>query len=513
MFDNMSQQKRIIIAVVLSLLFFIVYDFIVPKPVVNKPVANTNNTSEVIEKKLDLDIKDKSKENVIATISDEHFNVLINDRGEIISYELKDKKFLKDDSEGINLVDKNALLFPLAINFYDSEFNDLFNKTPFVANKDMLKTNEELVLTKNINDIVVTKVIKFKDNGFYEVKVNFSDNKDRDYVITPGQRPNVIADSYTVHGAMLYKNDDTKVDYEDGNIKANVQEVEENIMISAFSDRYYTSTFYNLDKPYKVILKNLNGLSVGYIVAKGNEIFNGYIGPKEHKVLEKVDSRLTNVVEYGWFTFIAKPMFSFLSFLHSHINNWGWAIVVLTIIIRIILFPLTYKSMVSMQKLKVLAPKIKEIQEKYKGDAQKMQMHMMELYKKHKANPLGGCLPILIQIPIFFAIYRVLLNAIELKAAPWALWINDLALHDPYYVLPIYMGVTMFLQQIITPMTIQDPTQAKIIKFLPVVFVFFFISFPAGLTLYWCVNNTFSLAQQWFINKIFAKKEAKNENN
>lgn len=160
-----------------------------------------------------------------------------------------------------------------------------------------------------------------------------------------------------------------------------------------------------------------------------------------------------------------------------------------------------------MQKLKVLAPQIKEIQEKYKGDPQKINTHMMELYRKHKANPMGGCLPILIQIPIFFAIYRVLLNAIELKAAPWAFWITDLSLKDPYYVLPILMGGTMFLQQIISPMTIQDKTQAMIMKFLPIIFTFFFINFPAGLTLYWCVNNACSLLQQFIINKIFQNKD------
>ncbi|WP_420707971.1 membrane protein insertase YidC [Campylobacter sp. MG1] len=510
MFDNMSQQKRIIIAVVLSLIFFMAYDFFIPKPVVTKPVENTSE-KQLVDNHPKLDIKSKDKENIIASVSSSHFVADISDKGEIVSFELKDERFLSDDSKGINLINNNASLFPLTMSFYDSEFNDLFNKVPFSANKTSLNANEELVLTKDINGVVVTKIIQFDDNGFYKVKVMFSDNKDRDYVITPGERPNVIADSYTVHGAMVYKNDDTKVDYEDGDIKVGVQESEQNVIISAFSDRYYTSAFYNLEKPYKVVLKNLNDLSVGYIIAKGNDTFNGYIGPKEHKILESVDARLTNVVEYGWFTFIAKPMFSFLSFLYSHIGNWGWAIVVLTIIIRIILFPLTYKSMVSMQKLKILAPEVKEIQEKYKGNPQKMQMHMMELYKKHKANPLGGCLPILIQIPIFFAIYRVLLNAIELKAAPWALWINDLAVQDPYYILPIYMGATMFLQQIITPMTIQDPTQAKIIKFLPLVFVIFFINFPAGLTLYWCINNTFSLVQQLFINRIFANKEAKNE--
>ena len=214
------------------------------------------------------------------------------------------------------------------------------------------------------------------------------------------------------------------------------------------------------------------------------------------------------MIEYGWFTFLAKPMFVFLQYIHDIVGNWGWTIVVLTLIVKLILYPLSYKGMVSMQKLKDLAPKIKEIQEKYKGDPQKSSMHMMELYKKHGANPMGGCLPILLQIPIFFAIYRVLLNAIELKGAEWILWIHDLALMDPYFVLPILMGATMFLQQKITPNTIQDETQRKMFQFLPVIFTFFFLWFPAGLTLYWFINNLFTVGQQYYINKIFEKQKS-----
>lgn len=512
MFDNMSQQKRLIIAIVISMIFFIAYDFLAPKPVPTQQVVQNNEIKSIQTSTVNQAPIIKN-EKVISIITNEHFEAKINENGEISSFILKDERFLSDKKEAINLIDKNTNTYPLAMVFYDTEFNSSFNKIPFTASSFNVTSNRELVLTKDVNGVIVSKIINFSDNGFYQVKINFSDNKARDYVITPGERPNVLADTLTVHGAMIYKSDDTKVDYEDGDIKANDERVETDATIAAFSDRYYTSTFYNFEKPFKVILKNYKDLSMGYIVGSGNETFYAYIGPKEHKILEAVNEKLTNVVEYGWFTFIAKPMFAFLSFIYSHVGNWGWSIVILTIVVRICLVYPTYKSMVSMQKLKILAPKIKEIQEKYKGNPQKMQMHMMELYKKHKANPLGGCLPILIQIPIFFAIYRVLLNAIELKAAPWALWINDLAMHDPYYILPIYMGATMFLQQVITPMTIQDPMQAKIMKFLPLVFVVFFINFPAGLTLYWCVNNTFSLAQQWFVNKIFANKEGKNANN
>jgi YidC/Oxa1 family membrane protein insertase len=166
--------------------------------------------------------------------------------------------------------------------------------------------------------------------------------------------------------------------------------------------------------------------------------------------------------------------------------------------------------MLSMQKLKDLAPKMKDIKEKYKGDSAKMNMKMMELYKNHGANPLGGCLPLLLQIPIFFALYRVLLNADELQGAEWILWINNLAVMDPYWVLPILMGITMYYQQKITPSNFTDPLQEKIFKFFPVLMTVFFISFPAGLVLYWLTNNILTIAQQYYINKVYDKHKALN---
>ena len=200
-------------------------------------------------------------------------------------------------------------------------------------------------------------------------------------------------------------------------------------------------------------------------------------------------------------------MFILLQYIHSLVGNWGWTIVLLTLLIKLVLYPLSHKGMVSMQKLKELAPKMKEIQEKYKGDSQKSSMHMMELYKKHGANPMGGCLPMILQIPVFFAIYRVLLNAIELKGSQWILWIDDLAAMDPYYVLPILMGITMFVQQKITPNTIQDEMQKKMFQYLPIIFTFFFLWFPAGLTLYWFINNLFTVSHQYYVNKIFQEQK------
>ena len=213
------------------------------------------------------------------------------------------------------------------------------------------------------------------------------------------------------------------------------------------------------------------------------------------------------MIEYGFFTFIAHPVFLFLKYIYDIVGNWGWSIIIITLIIRFILYPLTYKGMVSMNKLKALAPKISELKVKHEGDPQKMNAKMMELYKKHGANPMGGCLPMLMQIPVFFAIYRVLLNSVELKDAPWIGWIKDLSLMDPYFILPVLMSASMFWQQSITPTNFTDPMQEKIMKFLPLIFMFFFLTFPAGLTLYWFINNLFSVAQQYYVNSIFDKQD------
>ncbi|NPA61140.1 MAG: membrane protein insertase YidC, partial [Epsilonproteobacteria bacterium] len=201
--------------------------------------------------------------------------------------------------------------------------------------------------------------------------------------------------------------------------------------------------------------------------------------------------------------FIAKPLFNILYWLERHIDNWGWSIIILTILIKLLLFPLSYKGMISMQKLKDLAPKMQEIRERYKDDAQKMNMKVMELYRKHDANPMGGCLPMLLQIPIFFALYRVFLNAVELQGAPWILWISDLSAQDPYFILPILMGASMWFQQKITPTTVTDPMQQKIFQWLPVVMTLFFLTFPSGLVLYWLVNNLFTIGQQYVVNRSY----------
>jgi len=227
-----------------------------------------------------------------------------------------------------------------------------------------------------------------------------------------------------------------------------------------------------------------------------------YVGPTDQDSLSKISEGLDLSVDYGVFAFVSKPIFAVMSFINKHIvSNWGWTIILLTLFIKALFFYPSAMSYKSMAKMKKLGPKIKEISEKYKNDPQQKQKATMDFYRKEKINPLGGCLPMLIQMPVFMGLYWVLQESVELRQAPWMLWYKDLSLRDPYFILPLIMGASMFIQQKLNPPAVQDPMQQKIFTYLPVIFTVMFLFFPAGLVLYWVVNNILSILQQWFINK------------
>ncbi|MEE9309977.1 MAG: membrane protein insertase YidC [Cocleimonas sp.] len=227
-----------------------------------------------------------------------------------------------------------------------------------------------------------------------------------------------------------------------------------------------------------------------------------YIGPTDQAALAEISEGLDLTVDYGMFAFVSKPIFGVMSYINRNIvSNWGWTIILLTLFIKIIFFYPSAISYRSMAKMKKMAPKIKSIGEKYKNDPQAKQKATMEFYRKEKINPLGGCLPMLIQMPVFMGLYWVLQESVELRQAPWILWYKDLSIMDPTFILPLIMGASMWFQQKLNPPAMQDPMQQKIFMYLPVVFTVMFLFFPAGLVLYWVVNNLLSIAQQWFITK------------
>ena len=249
----------------------------------------------------------------------------------------------------------------------------------------------------------------------------------------------------------------------------------------------------------------LGDIAPGGMVVEKARLF---VGPQEESVLETIAPGFELLKDYGYLTILAKPIFWLLEKIHTYVGNWGWSIVLLTVLIKLAFFPLSAASYKSMARMKEVQPRLMAMKEQYKGEPQKLNQAMMEMYRKEKINPLGGCLPVLIQIPVFIALYWVLLSSVEMRGAPWILWIHDLSVPDPYYILPLIMAVSMFVQTKLNP-TPPDPIQAKVMLYMPIIFSVMFFFFPAGLVLYWVVNNLLSIAQQWQINQMFGKKHAK----
>ena len=229
-----------------------------------------------------------------------------------------------------------------------------------------------------------------------------------------------------------------------------------------------------------------------------------YFGPKDQKEIEKIAEGLSLTVDYGIFWFIAKPLYWLLDYINSFTNNWGWSIVLVTVILKLLFYKLSAAGYRSMANMRRVQPRLVAIKERYQDDRAQLNKAMMDIYKKEKINPLGGCFPILVQIPVFISLYWVLLESVELRQADFVLWINDLSVADPFFVLPLIMGITMFVQQKLNPAPM-DPVQAKVMSVLPVVFTIFFAFFPAGLVLYWVANNILSIAQQWAITRNIEK--------
>ena len=262
------------------------------------------------------------------------------------------------------------------------------------------------------------------------------------------------------------------------------------------ADRYYTNTLSNARYVIGMIAPNR-------VVADGSSALYEtrlFIGPKLQDEMKEVVPGLELTVDYGLLTVLAQPVFWLLKTIHKLVGNWGWSIIFVTMLIKLAFYKLSETSYKSMANMRKLAPRMKSLKERYGDDRQKLNQAMMEMYKKEKINPLGGCLPIVVQIPVFISLYWVLLESVELRQAPFALWITDMSSPDPYYILPLLMGITMLIQQKLNPAPM-DPIQAKVMMVLPVVFTVFFAFFPSGLVLYWVVNNTLSIAQQWVITR------------
>lgn len=281
----------------------------------------------------------------------------------------------------------------------------------------------------------------------------------------------------------------------------------------AFEKTYFTAAIIprNMDSEaiiYKKEIENRELINIGIkpykdILEPGEELISKYelyIGPKRKEDLKGITENFTEIIDYGWFSILAKPLIWFLKNLYKYIPNYGFNIIILTIIIKIIFWPLTEKSFGSMRDMQKIQPKMSALREKYKNDPAKMNKEIMDLYKKQGVNPLSGCLPMLLQVPVFFALYEGLMVAIEMRGAPFILWIKDLSVMDPLLITPLLMGVTMYIQQRMMP-TGMDPKQAKMMNLMPVLFTVFFLGFPSGLVIYWLLNNVLTIGHQYLIQK------------
>lgn len=383
---------------------------------------------------------------------------------------------------------------------------------------------------RSAEGVKVTKILTF-NRGSYQVGLDYriengsdsswSVNQYRQLKRKPGTKDEKQQFVNTYIGGILSTPEDvyTKVDF--GDIEDEDLSTPATDGWVAMIQHYFAAAWIppeaEVNTAYTRHLASENRYLIGIVSgsqtvpAGGEATFSStaFIGPKIQEKLEAAAPNLKLTVDYGWLTILAQPLFWLLKTIHGFVGNWGFAIILVTFCIKAVFYKLSEASYRSMARMKLLQPKLASLKERYGDDRTKMGQATMELYKKEKVNPLGGCLPMIIQIPVFIALYWTLLESVELRQAPWILWIKDLAIRDPYFILPIIMAATMYFQQKLNPAPV-DPIQAKVFQFLPLVFGIFFAFFPAGLVLYWVVNNTLSIAQQYYITRhVLADKSEK----
>ena len=424
--------------------------------------------------------------------------------------------------------DLGLLQTGIRVNGRDSEPNHL---ATFVADRDQyeLGNDDELAVTFTWSDeagLAVEKTLRF-ERGSYIIRVEQRlINATGDAVVAGGyaqllrrsrepERSMFDVDSYSFDGPIIYDGEKSEKLDRDDLLKAPEQVRTDNGWVATIEHHFLNAIVPERGKPqiYQVLVDgdvaraSVIGAEAERIPSGGEATFSTttFVGPKLQAQLEQIDETLNLTVDYGWLTIISDPLFWLLSFVYNYVANWGLAIIVVTILIKLAFYKLTEASGRSMAKMREIQPRMKALQERYKDDRQALSQAMMDLYKREKVNPAAGCLPILIQMPFFLAFYWVLLESVEMRQAPFALWLTDLSSRDPFFILPIIMGAAMLFQQRLNPAP-ADPVQARVMQIMPVMFTGFFAFFPSGLVLYWVTNTLLSIAQQWHINKVVAEE-------
>lgn len=528
-------EKRALIAVALSFLILFAYQyfFIKPEPQpqqTKKPLVSEQKTIEAtsnVQPKPSLETQTKNiiaEEKEIAVETDLYSAVFSNKGATVKRFELK--KYKDNKGNNVVLLKGQGEIPALGIGLKD-EFelsNVFFSSINKNIKLDNSKKSDSLTFEYAFSNFTVKRTFTFH-NDSYRIDIKDELSGPSEYWITIGTDFGIHdkTDASTHFGPVLLKDDTDRLEFTQKNL-TEPKTFKGQIKWIAQEDKYFFASIIPLNPMDEVKVWNAKNTPV--IALKGKAGINNFIlyaGPKEYDTLKALNRGLEHIIDFGFFSILAVPLFWVLKMLYKIAGNYGWAIVLLTIIVRIPFIPLVNKSQKSMKKLQEIQPRMAEIREKYKKDPQRMQREMMEIYKTHKVNPLGGCLPILLQIPVFFALYKILLISIELRGAPYIFWIKDLSAPDTLFghlpawlpliggfavgPLPILMGATMIIQQKMTP-TSMDPMQNKLMMFMPVIFTFLFLNFASGLVLYWLVNNIFSIAQQVYVNQKMAKKSA-----
>jgi YidC/Oxa1 family membrane protein insertase len=450
-------------------------------------------------------------------IENDLFSAVLSSKGGTVkSWEIKAYK--DKIGKDVILLNKPGILPAVGIGA-DANF-DLSSMNFYTNSKDVkLDQNNKIaivVFEYAQNGVSVRRTYTF-NYGVYNVELTDEVSGLREYWITIGSDFGIFQRDDAVHyGPALLTGTDLK-EFKPKDLKGPAV-YKEALKWIAQEDKYFFASLAPVTEVEEARVWLYKDTPVVAFKGKpGVNKFHLYAGPKEHDSLARLNLGLEHIIDFGFFSIIARPLFWVLKFFYRFLGNYGWAIILLTIVVRIPFIPLVNKGQSSMKKLQEIQPKMAEIKEKYKKDPKKMQEEMSELYKKHKVNPLGGCLPMLLQIPVFFALYKVLLVSIELRGAPFMFWITDLSAADTLFgqiagfslggPLPYLMGITMVIQQKMTPSTM-DPKQAKMMMLMPVVFTFMFLNFASGLVLYWLINNLLSIGQQMVTNRKLAKQTA-----
>lgn len=515
-------ESRFIIAMVLSLLVIIGFYYFFPQ---QQPKKAVEEKTVVAEKKGEI-IKEsqpvkKAKpiatpvEREIVVESDLYRAVLTGKGGAIKSWELK--KYAANGKGFVHLIPakEEDAIYPFSL---ELEGTDLNNATFTIDGKGFRlnqNKNKEAIIFSYIgpDGLKIEKRLTFYNDN-YRVDMDLhAEGVKKPIHLSLGTDFGIYdkgGSSYVSHVGPVISVD-SKLKSDAPKKEGETAQYQGKIKWTAMEDKYFIASIIPKEEIESAVVKKGRGESFNALIkipesGAIKRSFILYAGPKEFDRLQSFRVGMEDNIGFGWFWFIGLPLFQLMKWMYKIIGNYGIVIILITMITKVVFAPLTHKSYKSMRAMQKLQPKIAALQEKFKADKQKLNIEIMNLYKTHKVNPVSGCLPMVIQIPVFIALYNVLSNAIEFRHAPFYWWIKDLSAMDPYYIMPIAMGISMLVQQWMTPSTATDPLQAKMMYAMPIIFTFMFLSFPSGLVLYWLVNNVLSIAQQGVTNRLLAPK-------